>query len=257
MPVQKTKGIVIGYHLLGEVDKIVIFCTRDFGNIRAVAKGVIKVKSRLCGRMEILTYGDLVFYMRENKELHIVNSFDIIESFQPLRENLLKIAYCSYLAELIQQIELPEIANTGLFDLFLDILYTIKDSDDPEILTRAFEIRVLSNAGINPHLDSCILCSAEIKGVNLEFDIEKGGVLCSKCSSQNDFHHTNTVSISLGTLELMRKMQQNSIEFITRLRMLESSRRELRRLLKNFISFHLDSKHFRSLEFLASIEREK
>lgn len=253
MSVQKTKAVVIGYHLLGEVDKIVIFCTRDFGNIRAVAKGVRKVKSRLCGRMEILTYGEMVFYRRENKELHIVNSFDIIESFQILREDLLKMAYCSYLAELIQQIELPEMPNTELFDLFLDILYMMKNSDDPEILVRAFEIRVLSNAGFNPNLDSCVVCSDEIRGINLLFDIEKGGVICGKCGSQNKIQ---TTSISLGTLELMRKMQQNSLEFITRLRMLESSRRELRRLLSNYIAFHLDSKHFRSLEFLASMEGE-
>lgn len=258
MPVQKTKAIVLGYYPLGEVDRIVVFYTRDFGNIRAVAKGVRRVKSRLCGRLEILTYGELIFFERTDKDLHIVNSFDVIDPFQVLRDDLLKMAYGYYIVELIQQVESPGSPNTYIFDLLLGTLSMMKTVDEPEVLVKTFEIRFLANAGLSPRLDSCVICSAGIGNANVfvEFDIAKGGVICNKCSS-SAMAQTSKLSISLGTLELMKKMQQTPLELIPRLKMLEITRRELRRLLKSFISHHLDSKQFRSLEFLASMESDQ
>lgn len=256
MAVQKTKAIVIGFYALGEADRIMVFYTRDFGVMRAVAKGARKAKSKLCGRLELFTYGDLVFYERKNKDLHIINSFDMIETFQILREDLLKFAYCSYLGELVQQIEFPEAPNPEIFDLFLKIISLMKNMDDPELLVRIFEIRIFTNAGFEPHLDSCVACSGEIHGTKLEFSIAKGGVLCDKCADQNILQQLPSISISLGTLELIKRMQRNSLELMLKVKMLESNRREIRQLFRNFISFHLDGKHFRSLDFLASIEKD-
>ena len=260
MPVQKTKAIVLGYHPLGEADRIVIFHTKDFGKIRAVARGVRKVKSRLCGRLEILTCGDLVFFERINKDLHVVNSFDIAESFQVLREDLLKMAYCSYLAELIQQVESPGVPSADTFELLLDIMFMMKAANDPEMLARVFEIRLLTSAGLSPHLDTCVACSGNIDDVGaghssaLEFNVARGGVLCSECSMARQ---ASVISISRGTVELMKRMQRTPLELIPRLKILETSRRELRRALRSFISFHIDSGPLRSLDFLASIEKDE
>jgi DNA repair protein RecO (recombination protein O) len=258
MPVQKTKAIVLGCHPLGEADRIVTFYTRDFGKIRAVARGVRKVKSRLCGRLEILTCGDLVFFERTDKDLHVVNSFDIDESFQVLREDLLKMAYCSYLAELIQQVESLGIPSTDTFELVLDIMFMMKTTDDPEMLARTFEIRLLTSAGLSPQLDSCVACSSDIGNVGavttLGFNVDRGGVLCSECSMARQ---ASVISVSRGTVELMKRMQRTPLELIPRLKILETSRRELRRLLRSFISFHVDSGPLRSLSFLASIERDQ
>lgn len=255
MPVQKTKAIVLGYHPLGEADRIVTFYTEDFGKIRAVARGVRKVKNRLCGRLEILTCGDLVFFERVDKDLHVVNSFDIAESFQVLREDLLKMAYCSYLAELIQQVESLGVPSADTFELVLEIMFMMKATDDPEMLARTFEIRLLTSAGLSPHLDSCVVCSSDIGNVSsLGFNASRGGVLCSECSTARQ---TSVISISRGTVELMKRMQRTPLELIPRLKILETSRRELRRVLKSFISFHIDSGPLRSLDFLASIENDK
>jgi len=263
LPVQKTKAIVLGCYPLGEADKIVAFYTRDFGKIRAVARGGRKTKSRLCGRLEILICGTLVFFEKPDKDLHVVNSFDIVESFQVLREDLLKMAYCSYLAELIQHIESLGIPDADIFDLVLDILFMMKAIDDPEVLARAFEIRLLTSMGLSPQLDSCVACSADVgdvKATSVRFSVARGGILCSECDSELSAHTTTgenySISISRGTLELMKRMQRTPLELIPRLRILEHSRLELRKLLRSFISFHLDSGRLRSLDFLASIEKD-
>lgn len=259
MPIQKTKAIVVGSHPLGEADRIVTLYTRDFGKIRAVARGVRKLKSRLCGRLELLTYGDLVFFERADKDLQIVNSFEIVESFQVLREDLMRLVYCSYLAELIQQVESLSVPDAGTFDLLLEIMLMMKTADDPEVLARTFEIRLLTNAGFSPRLDSCIVCSAPAyagtgETSSLAFSVAKGGVLCSKCG--NDSQGSRVIFVSRGTIEMMKRMQRAPLELIQKLRILEHSRKELRRISRDFISFHVDIGKMRSLEFLASIERE-
>jgi DNA repair protein RecO (recombination protein O) len=252
LPVQKTKAIVFGSHLLGEADKITAFYTRDFGEIRAVARGSRKVKNRLCGRLELLMYGDFIFFEKENKDLHIVNSFDVVEPFQELRDDLLKMAYCSYLAELIQQIESLGIPNPYVFDMMLNIMLMMKASDDPEMLVRAFEIRLLTNAGFSPQLDSCVSCSSSIDNlVSIGFDVHKGGILCSKCSEP-----VSNITISRGTLEIIKRMQRSPLELISRLRMSEANRTELRRTLKAFLEFHAGIGKLKSLDFLESIEND-
>ena len=255
MPIQKTKAIVLGYYPLGEADRIVAFHTRDFGGIRAVARGARKVKSRLSGRLEIMTYGDLVFYERAGRDLHIVNSFDIIESFQVLREDLMKMAYCSYLAELIQQFEALGDPDSDSFNLMLVIASMMKTTSDPEMLARVFEIRLLTNAGFSPQLDSCLECSGDIKNTtSLGFSVSEGGIICNECRDKS--WQTSAFSVSRGTVELMKVMQRSPIEFIPRLKVLENNRQELRKILKQFISFHIDVGRLRSLEFLASIEND-
>lgn len=252
MAVQKTKAIVIGYYPLGETDRIIVFYTRDHGKIRAVARGIRNIKSRLSGRLEILTYGNLVFFERVDKDLHTVNSFDIIESFQELREDLLKMTYCSYLAELIQKVEPESEANFGTFDLMLNIMLMMETTDDPEVLARAFEIRLLTEAGLSLRLDSCTACSSDIDNSNPGFNVSAGGVLCSKCSQSDP----RTIFISRGTLELMKRIQQAPLKLIPRLRISEVNRQELKKILSGFISFHIDIESLHSLSFLESITRE-
>ncbi|MEM2991406.1 MAG: DNA repair protein RecO [Halobacteria archaeon] len=252
MAVQKTDAIVIGYYPLGEADRIVVFYTRDHGKVRAVAKGIRKLKSRLCGKLELLTHGVLVFFERANSQLHIVDSFDITESFQTLREDLLKMAYCSYIAELIGQIKPEGDPDPDTFDLIMNIMLMMKTSTDPEMLTRAFEIRLLTAEGLGPKLDSCAICSSGVDEKRIGFSVSAGGILCGKCSQL----HPSVYSVSKGTIELMKRMQRTPISFIPRLKISALNRQELKKTLPDFISFHVELGSLHSLDFLTSIETE-
>lgn len=250
MALHKTYAIIIGFYSLGEADKIIVFYTKDYGQIRAVAKGVKKLKSKLVGKLELLSYGILVFYERVNKDLHIINSFDTIETFQAIREDLLKIAYCSYIAELVQRVKHEGEIDPDTFDMIIDILYMMKTSNDPELITRVFELRLLERLGFSPRLDFCVICSKEVKGLKIGFSVPNGGILCDDCLSLNAV----SLYISRGTLELMKRMMKTKLDLILRLRISQLNRLEIRKLLSGFILFHVDIGKLNSLEFLKSIE---
>lgn len=250
MALHKTYAVVIGLYPLGEADKIVVFYTKDYGKIRVVAKGVRKLKSKLIGKLELLSYGMLVYYERVNKDLHILNSFDTIDTFQPIRDDLLKIAYCSYMAELIQHVKPEDEIDPDTFDMMIDILSMMKTSNDPELITRVFELRLLKKLGFSPCLDFCTVCSKNVESVKIGFSIPNGGILCNDCSSSN----VVSFYISRGTLELMKRMLQTQLDLIPRLRISQLNRQEIKKLLSGFISFHVDIGKLNSLEFLKSIE---
>ena len=63
-------GIVLRTYKLGEADRIVVFCTRGHGKVRAVAKGVRKTKSKFGSRLEPMSHVALQLY--EGRELDIV-----------------------------------------------------------------------------------------------------------------------------------------------------------------------------------------
>lgn len=253
MSLKRSNAIVIGHYSLGETDKIIVFFTRDYGKVRAVAKGVKRLKSKLSGRIEILTYGDLIYFERAGKDLHSVNSFDIIESFQTIKEDLLKMAYCSYIADLIQHIISEDDSDPDTFDLMLSTLYLIKSADDVEIIARAYEIKLLERMGLNPRLDLCVICSSEINEEVPKFSIQSGGVICGKCARLG--HHA--FNISRESLEIMRKMANIPLDIIPSLNVSDLNRQEIKKILSGFLSFHVDMKNLRSLNFLESIEKEK
>lgn len=250
MALNKTYAVVIGFYSLGEVDKIIVFYTRDYGQIRAVAKGAKKLKSKLIGKLELLSYGLLIYYERVNKDLHIINSFDTIETFQAIREDLLKIAYCSYIAELVQRVKPEGEVDPDTFDMIIDILFMMKTSSDPELITRVFELRLLEKLGFSPCLDFCAICAKEVKNLKVGFSIPNGGILCNDCLSLNP----DSFYISRGTLELIKRIMQAKLEFIPKLRISQLNRFEMRKLLSGFIVFHVDIGKLNSLEFLKSIE---
>jgi hypothetical protein len=54
----------------------------------------------------------------------------------------------------------------------------------------------------------------------------------------------------------MKKMQESSLEFISRLRLSDQNRQEITKTLLSFLTFHTDIKNLRSLSFLESIKSE-
>ena len=185
MPVQTTKAIVIKSQSLGEVDKIISFYTSDFGKVRSVARGIKRPKNRYGGSLELLNYGDLVFFLRPHKDLQIINSFDILDSFNTLKDDLTKTAYAFYIAELldatgaegkVDNFPLPTPAPPGeekkggkgdfAFQLTLQALSNMKNINHPELLIHVYELQLLTLMGFKPQLQKCVGCSGNITGNN-------------------------------------------------------------------------------------------
>lgn len=252
MPVQKTPAIVIRFYPLRESDKIITFYTAEFGKIKAVARGVRRPKSRFGGGLELLNYGTLVFFERPNKDLQIVNDFDLISSYEGIKADFDRTTYGCYLAELIGAIESDYSVNQQIFHLLQRGFETMTHVDDIALFARTFELQLLGLAGFSPQLSHCVACTHAFQDPSLHFSSRLGGILCMRCRDRD----ASAISISRGSCQLMQQLQKSSLSRLGRFRASNLNHRELKFVLATFISYHIE-RDLKSLKFIDNVNIEK
>ena len=110
---QRLEAIVLKHAEFGEADRLVTLYTRERGKLRALAKGVRKVRSRKAGHLEPFTRLSLL--LAQGRSLHIVSQAEAIETHAALSENLEALGYASYVAELADKFSREEDVNRGLY----------------------------------------------------------------------------------------------------------------------------------------------
>lgn len=175
-------AVNIGTHPLGESDRIVVMFTRERGLHRAVAKGARKPGTKMVGKSEPLMINRLL--LSRGKNLDIITQCESIESFSALRQDLVRLSYALYYAELTQIFgqELSE-ESERFFDRLSLSIGMMADLDKlPALQALEFEMAVLKAVGLSPELTYCVGCRRPMSEQALEaFNYEHGGIVCHDC----------------------------------------------------------------------------
>src|SRR5438045_828289 len=102
MAFYKTTGIVLRRMNLGEADRIITILTRDHGKVRAVAKGVRRIKSRMAGHLELFGAVELMF--AEGRNLDIITSARLMRSAELLSDTPKTLGYAFLLTEMLDRL---------------------------------------------------------------------------------------------------------------------------------------------------------
>src|SRR5690554_1929461 len=116
MNLYRTDGIVLRTRPLGEADKILTLLTRDRGKIEVVARGARRPRNRLAAAAQPFSYLKVLIFA--GKGLDQLSQAEIIKSFGPIRENLVKMAYASFWSEFLDLLLPLEEENSELFLFF-------------------------------------------------------------------------------------------------------------------------------------------
>ena len=128
MALYRTKGIVLRSINLSETDKLVTFMTEHYGKVKCVAKAARKIKSRFVGSLEPMSYIYLIYFGKENQQLHRLNHADIIQSFQTVREDFQKLYTGIYMNELVDVMVASIGSSDDHFNLIIGTTVTGYDS---------------------------------------------------------------------------------------------------------------------------------
>ena len=245
MGLRSTEAIVIGGHNLGEADRIVVFYTRRYGKVRAVAKGARRIRSRFGGSLELFTHGRLVYFEKPHTDLHRISEFGIVEPFRSLRDSLEMLTAASVVAELAGIAGVEGEGGEELFSLLLNALQTLNREGEPTILLRAFEIRLLKILGYLPELYKCVRCRGDLPSDGTQsFSLADAGLLCLLCRKEA----IETMPLSPPALGFLRGVLQGGTGF-SRLSLEPKSAEALKTLLQTFLEMKLGRK-IRSARFL-------
>jgi DNA repair protein RecO (recombination protein O) len=229
------EAIVLKHMDWGEADRILTLFTRQQGKIRALGKGVRKIRSRRAGHLEPFTHVSL--QLAKSRDMPIITQAETINAFLPLRENLVAIGYASYVVELLDKFTYEEGENLSLFNLLVKTFKRLANPDlDPLLVLRYYEVRLLDYAGFRPELFHCLSCGAEIKPEDQYFSPAGGGILCPKCGRNT----SGAIPISQDALRYLRHFQRSSFSEAARAHPSPETHREMEGILQSYITYVLE-----------------
>ncbi len=249
--VYRANAIVLKRTDFGEADRLLTLFTRDLGKIRAIAKGARKPTSRKSGHVELFTHTTLL--VAKGRHLDIVTQAETLEAFMPLRENLDRLGFAYYLAELVDQFLEENVENPPLFDELLDALRSLGDAKtDPALLARYFELHLLKNVGYQPQLFNCANCSRAIAAEGCYFSAEMGGLLDPECAEKTAERGRDHQPISPNALKILQYLQTREWATANGMREDADVLIEVEILMRRYITHHLE-RNLKSVEFLNTL----
>jgi len=167
-------AVVLRTYKLGEADRIVVLLTEHHGEVRAVAKGARRSRSRFGARLEPPTHVAIQLY-RGRGELDTVAQADTVDHFRPLRDDLASLGRALTMVEVADHVALEREPNPALYRLLLGALRTLAADPSP-LVVAGFLWKLLALEGVAPVLDRCVVCGRD--DALVAFDVAEGGVVC-------------------------------------------------------------------------------
>jgi DNA repair protein RecO (recombination protein O) len=184
MPLLATEAIVLHAFDYLESSRIIRLLTREAGVQSALARGARKSRGRYGTALDLFAEGSAQLYIKPNRELHNLASFEISRTREELAEDIGRFTAASTIAELALRFA-GEADNPQLYDTIADVLDRIARSAPERTIEDGLAgcWRVVSVLGFTPELSSCSLCHTPLRDADdTTFSHSSGGVVCPACS---------------------------------------------------------------------------
>ncbi|HZV06320.1 MAG TPA: DNA repair protein RecO [Gemmataceae bacterium] len=182
MSAEKATALVLRTTDWSESSRIATLWTREFGKVRALAKGGRRLKSNFENALDLLTLCRIVFLRKSSGSLDLLTEAQVIQRFGRLRTDLAALYAGYYIAELLADWTQDYDPHPLLFDEALDTLQTLGAAameTGPRVAR--FEMVLLRELGYSPVLDHCAGCGGSVGETELAFSAAANGVLCRRC----------------------------------------------------------------------------
>jgi DNA repair protein RecO (recombination protein O) len=218
MAAEPALAIVVRGTDWSETSRITTLFTREFGKVRALAKGGRRLKSSFDVAFDLLTVCQVMFIRKQHGGLDLLTEARLEAQFPYLRTNLPALYAGYYVAELLADGTQDYDPHPPLFDAALETLRGLgkptpqpppcregeQDIDEMRMLSArsgseapslqgggwgvgswvsAFELVWLQELGYSPRLDACAGCGVERLNPDAAalYSPTAGGVLCPRC----------------------------------------------------------------------------
>jgi DNA repair protein RecO (recombination protein O) len=194
---EKVEGVIIKSNDYSESHKIVTVFSNKFGKISALARGAKKPKSRMAAVTQPFILGQFFIYV--NSGLSTIQQGEVIDSFRPVREDIIKTAFCAYIVELTDKLTESKKPDHFIYEELLDTMKWIEKNEEAAVPIMMFELKIFKKGGFSPTVDSCSNCGRREELVS--YSIREAGLLCNRCKHIDP--HIFTISPAVAKLLYM------------------------------------------------------
>lgn len=231
----RAEAVVLRHSDWGEADRILTLYTREQGKLRALAKGARKIRSHKAGHLEPFTH--ITLQLARSRDMAIVTQVETLDPYLPLRDDLTRTGYASYVLELLDRFTYDqEGGNPALFRLVTDTLERLCSTAEVWAVVRFYEMRLLDYLGFRPRLFECANCGAEITAVDQFFSPSAGGVICPSCGGGLP----GLWPVSVDVLKYLRHFQRSNYDVAARARVAPALQREVETLMQAYFTYLLE-----------------
>jgi DNA repair protein RecO (recombination protein O) len=242
MRLYRDRAVVLRQHKLGEADRIVTLLTREYGLVRAVAKGVRRTRSKFGARLEPFAHIDVQLHPGRN--LDIVTQVVSIDAFATdIVSDYGRYTCACAVLETAERLAGEERAPVpALHRLTVSALRAVADGVRPrELVLDAYLLRAMGIAGWAPALTECARCAAP--GPHRAFHVAAGGSVCVHCRP------AGSSTPPAGVLDLMSALHDGDWDFA------QGTPSSYRSQASGLIAAHLQWHLERQLRTLPLVER--
>lgn len=252
MAIQKSEAILLRRQELRETSFILTFYTKDFGKIKGIIRGVRGVRAQFAGgAFELFAHDEVVFYERKKADIYIVSQCDLLDFFNPIRESLEKLAYATYIIELLDSVTGIGEKSEAVFWVLLNSLRLLAGGSSAKRVARVFEIKLLHLLGLMPSLGACAGCGEAMTDINsAKFSMRHGGLICNKCLEMD----ANAKPVLPGTINFIEHVRELPFEKVANVKVSAKVGEELEEILRNFLDYHIE-RRLKTVGFIKEIER--
>jgi DNA repair protein RecO (recombination protein O) len=245
--VYRTEGLILRRSDFGEADRLVVLAT-PAGKRRVVAKGVRKTTSKLAGHVELFSRAS--FMLAIGRNLDIITQSHIVDGHPALRRDLRRLSCAYYAAELYDRFTEEGDESRPLYELIVESFAALDRSANPDLVLRAYELRLLHITGYRPHLSRCAVCQELLTEEADRFSPTLGGVVCPRDRGADRV----ALAMSGPAFRLLRFLQREPLTSIEALSLSPEVRGETERLLRAYLR-HLLERDLKSVAFLEDAMR--
>ena len=242
MPLYRDDAIVLRAQKLGEADRIITLLTREYGKVRAVAKGVRRTSSKFGARLEPFMHIDV--QLNQGRSLDMVTQVDTIGAYaRPICEDYGKYTAGGAILETADRLVAAEHEpSVQQYWLLAGALRTLAQGETPSTLVLdSYLLRAFAVAGYAPSFDNCARCGEP--GPHRAYSLSQGGAVCQNCRAPG------SASPAPQTFELLSALLSG--DWPVALRSDEKTRREASGLVAAYSQYHLE----RTLRSLRLVDR--
>jgi DNA repair protein RecO (recombination protein O) len=231
---EKALGLVLRTTDWSETSRIATIWTREFGKVRALAKGGRRLKSSFESALDLLTLCSIVLLRKASGSLDLLTEAQVIERFAHLRTNLTALYAGYYIAELLSEWTQDYDPHPALFDESVAALRdfsTQQQAIGPRLAR--FELVLLRELGYSPALAACAGCGEVLFKTGLFFSPAAGGVVCGTCAKR----YRDARPIRAETWQALRRLGEEDEAWQRPLDPAVGS--ELRQVLGHYVTYLL------------------
>ena len=114
----------------------------------------------------------------------------LLKEYNKIKQDIYKYSYMNHIMELVRNVVSDDLDHSRMFQ-FLDKIFTLmNDTDQPDILSFIFELKLLYFIGYGLNFKHCQVCN---DNENLVFHVSSGGLTCLKHLKYGDMSFTSDI----------------------------------------------------------------